>query len=207
MILGTPVIAITLVLVAAERALAPRHLRSEARRRPGALPAPVLVLLAPGRLHHDPAGHGRDQRARRRRSRASRSSATRSSRSRASRSRSSASSCGATTCSSAASRSTPASCSRSSRCSSPCPSAVEDVQLDGDDVQGRDHRGDRRRSGSSASWACSLIGGLTGLFLATLGLDIHLHRHVLRRRALPLHHGRRRDHGVTSAACTSGGRR
>ena len=41
-----------------------------------------------------------------------------------------------------------------------------------------------------------LIGGLTGLFLATIGLDIHLHRHVLRRRALPLHHGRRRDHGV-----------
>ena len=40
------------------------------------------------------------------------------------------------------------------------------------------------------------IGGLTGLFLATMGLDIHLHRHVLRRRALPLHHGRRRDHGL-----------
>jgi cytochrome c oxidase subunit 1 len=31
-------------------------------RRPGALPAPVLVLLAPGRVHHDPARHGRDQR-------------------------------------------------------------------------------------------------------------------------------------------------
>ena len=66
MILGTPVIAITLTLVAAERALRPRHLRPDARRRPGALPAPVLVLLAPGRLHHDPAGHGRHQRAGRR---------------------------------------------------------------------------------------------------------------------------------------------
>ena len=33
-----------------------RHLRSGARRRPGALPAPLLVLLAPGGLHHDPAG-------------------------------------------------------------------------------------------------------------------------------------------------------
>ena len=40
------------------------------------------------------------------------------------------------------------------------------------------------------------IGGLTGLFLATLGMDIHAARHLLRRRALPLHHGRRRDHGV-----------
>ena len=40
------------------------------------------------------------------------------------------------------------------------------------------------------------IGGLTGLFLAAMGMDIHLHRHVLRRRPLPLHHGGRRDHGV-----------
>ena len=43
---------------------APRHLRSGTRRRPGALPAPVLVLLASRRLHHDPAGDGRDQRDR-----------------------------------------------------------------------------------------------------------------------------------------------
>ena len=40
-----------------------RHLRPGPRRRPGAVPAPVLVLLAPGRLHHDPAGAGRDERA------------------------------------------------------------------------------------------------------------------------------------------------
>ena len=66
MVLGTPVIAITILLVAAERAVPLRHLRSGRRRRPGALPAPVLVLLAPGRLHHDPAGDGRHQRARRR---------------------------------------------------------------------------------------------------------------------------------------------
>ena len=120
MILGTPVIAITLVLVMAERTLGLGDLRSEARRRPGAVPAPVLVLLAPGRLHHDPAGHGRRSASSSRPCRASRSSATPSSRSRASRSRSSASSSGATTCSSAASRSTRASCSRSSRCSSRC---------------------------------------------------------------------------------------
>ena len=92
---------------------APRDLRSGARRRPGALPAPVLVLLAPGGLHHDPAGDGGHQRDRRRRSRARTSSATRSSRSRRWRSRSSASWCGATTCSSPASRSTPGWSSRS----------------------------------------------------------------------------------------------
>ena len=34
------------------------------RRRPGAVPAPVLVLLASRRLHHDPAGDGRGQRDR-----------------------------------------------------------------------------------------------------------------------------------------------
>ncbi len=51
------------------------------------------------------------------------------------------------------------------------------------------------------------IGGLTGLFLAALGLDVHVTRHLLHRRALPLHHGRRHDHGATSAACTTGGRR
>ena len=60
MVLGTPVIAITLVMVGAERLLHLGHLRPEAGRRPGALPAPVLVLLAPGGLHHDPAGDGRD---------------------------------------------------------------------------------------------------------------------------------------------------
>ena len=82
MMLGTPVIAITLLLVAVERGAALRHLRPGARRRPGALPAPVLVLLAPGGLHHDPAGDGRDQRARRRLLAQAASSATRSSPSR-----------------------------------------------------------------------------------------------------------------------------
>ena len=51
------------------------------------------------------------------------------------------------------------------------------------------------------------IGGLTGLFLASLGTDVHLERHLLRRRPLPLHHGRRRGDGATWAAFTSGGRR
>ena len=113
MILGTPVIAITR---AAGRGRARRCTSASSIRRSAAtraLPAPVLVLLAPGRLHHDPAGDGRDQRDRRRRSRARTSSATRSSRSPRSPSRSSASSCGATTCSSPASRSTRAWSSRS----------------------------------------------------------------------------------------------
>ena len=41
-----------------------RLLRPQSRRRPHPLPAPVLVLLAPRGLHHDPALDGRDQRDR-----------------------------------------------------------------------------------------------------------------------------------------------
>ena len=40
------------------------------------------------------------------------------------------------------------------------------------------------------------IGGLTGLFLAALGMDIHVARHLFRRRPFPLHHGRRGGHGL-----------
>ena len=59
-----PVVAITHPAGGARAALPLRHLRPGPRRRPDPLPAPVLVLLAPGGLHHDPAGDGRDQRAR-----------------------------------------------------------------------------------------------------------------------------------------------
>ena len=45
-----------------ERLLRRRHLRPGPGRRPAPVPAPVLVLLAPGGLHHDPAGDGGDQR-------------------------------------------------------------------------------------------------------------------------------------------------
>ena len=38
-----------------------RHLRPGPRRRPGALPALLLVLQPPGRLHHDPPRHGDHQ--------------------------------------------------------------------------------------------------------------------------------------------------
>ena len=40
------------------------------------------------------------------------------------------------------------------------------------------------------------VGGLTGLFLAAMAVDVHLHGHLLCRRAFPLHHGRRHGHGV-----------
>ncbi len=62
-ILGTPVLAITLALVAAGTAFPRGHLRPGGGRRPDSLPAPVLVLLAPGGLHHDSALDGCDQRA------------------------------------------------------------------------------------------------------------------------------------------------
>ena len=55
MILGTPVLAITIALVAIERRLRRRHLRSGAGRRPDPLSAFLLVLLASRRLHHGPA--------------------------------------------------------------------------------------------------------------------------------------------------------
>ena len=42
-----------------------RLLRSARRRRSGAVPASVLVLLAPGRVHHGAAGDGRRERTRR----------------------------------------------------------------------------------------------------------------------------------------------
>ena len=40
------------------------------------------------------------------------------------------------------------------------------------------------------------IGGLTGLFVACAGHRRARHRHLLRGRALPLHHGGRHHHGV-----------
>ena len=46
MVLATPVLAITLRCWSAERLLRRRHLRPGAGRRPAAVPAPVLVLLA-----------------------------------------------------------------------------------------------------------------------------------------------------------------
>ncbi len=57
-VLGTPVIAITLLLVAFERLLRHGNFRSGAGRRPAAVPASVLVLFPSGGLHYDSAGMG-----------------------------------------------------------------------------------------------------------------------------------------------------
>ena len=62
MILGTPVIAITILLLAFERLAQVGIFDPAAGRRSGPVSASVLVLFAPGRLHHGPARHGRDQR-------------------------------------------------------------------------------------------------------------------------------------------------
>ena len=62
MLLGTPVITITLILVAVERDVGRRHLRPTPGRRSHSLPASVLVLFASGRLHHDLAVDGRSKR-------------------------------------------------------------------------------------------------------------------------------------------------
>ena len=62
MVLGTPVLAIARRAGGRRAAVARRHLRPGPGRRPDPVPAPVLVLLAPGGLHHGPAGDGRGQR-------------------------------------------------------------------------------------------------------------------------------------------------
>ncbi len=62
--LATPVLALSLLIVGIDQLVRLGALRPRARRRPGALSAPLLVLLAPRRLHHDPAGHGGHQRDR-----------------------------------------------------------------------------------------------------------------------------------------------
>ena len=59
MVLGTPVLAIAVALVGCREAAARRHLRPGAGGRPDPVPAPLLVLLAPGGLHHGAAGDGR----------------------------------------------------------------------------------------------------------------------------------------------------
>ena len=61
-ILGTPVIAITLVLVGLERILA-WDLRSRFGRRSGVVPASILVLFTSRGLHHGAARHGGRERA------------------------------------------------------------------------------------------------------------------------------------------------
>ena len=81
------------------------------------------------------------------------------------------------------------------------------VQLDRDTVQGLDLVSRRPMLYALGFIGLFTIGGLTGLFLAALAVDVHVHRHLLRRRAFPLHHGGRHGDGVSWGACTTGGRR
>ena len=62
MILGTPVIAITLGSCGHGTPFRTGLFQSRDGRRSHSVPASVLVLFASGRVHHDSAGHGRDQR-------------------------------------------------------------------------------------------------------------------------------------------------
>ena len=59
MLLATPVLAMTLLLIFAERVFGMPVFDPRTGRRSAAVPAPVLVLQPSSRLHHDFSGHGR----------------------------------------------------------------------------------------------------------------------------------------------------
>ena len=61
-LLAVPVLAMALILVIIERVLQIGIFDPALGGDPLLVPAPLLVLLAPGRVHHDPAGHGRGER-------------------------------------------------------------------------------------------------------------------------------------------------
>ena len=174
MILGTPVLAITLLLVAAERAL---HLGIFDPALGGdpvlfqhlfwfySHPAVyIMILPAMGVISEIVAGLLAQER----------SSATRSSPSRRWRSRSSASSSGATTCSSPASRSTPGMVFSFLSFLVAIPSAIKVFNWTATLYKGSISF-DTPMLYALGFIGLFTIGGLTGLFLAAMGLDIHLH--------------------------------
>ena len=90
-------------------------------------------------------------------------------------SRCSASWSGATTCSSPVSRCTPATIFSVLSMLVAIPSAVKVFNWTATLLQGVDLLPDADATTRSASSACSRSAGLTGLMLATLGIDIHVH--------------------------------
>ena len=76
------------------------------------------------------------------------------------------------------------------------PVGDQGVQLDRHAVQGLDLASTTPMLYALGFIGLFTIGGLTGLFLATLAARRARARHLLRRRALPLHHGRRHGDGL-----------
>jgi hypothetical protein len=187
MVLGTPVIAITLLMLVLERP-APWHFRSAPRRRPGALPAPFwfycirrfIMILPPM------ASSARSSPASRKtvfgycssRSRASRIAAFGFLVKRITRSWRASRLLGA---------------HLRSPFAVAVPSAVKTLT-------GRAtlYRGDLVDDADDAFGSRLFSWAARRLFLASLGLDIHL-TDIL-RRAPPLHHGGRHDHGFCGPA-------
>ena len=157
-----------------ERLLRRRHLRPGAGRRPDPVPAPVLVLLAPGGLHHGPAGDGGDQRdhplllaAADLRLHVHRVA-------RAWRSRSWASWSGATTCSSAGQSMYAGMVFSILSFLVAIPSAIKVFNWTATLYKGS-IRLDTPMLYALGFIGLFTIGGLTGLFLASLAIDVHVH--------------------------------
>ena len=194
MILGTPVVAITILLVAFERVLRVGIFDPTIGGDPVLFqhlfwfyshPAVyIMVLPGMGVISELIAA-----------SRARTSSATASSRSRASPSRCSASSCGAITCSSPARRRIRRWSSRSSATLVAVPSAIKMFNWTATLYKGSISYETPMLYGFGFI-GLFLIGGLTGPVPRGDRPRRARARHLFRRRALPLHHGRRDADGV-----------
>ena len=174
MILGTPVVAIAVLLVALERTLHVGIFDPTLGGDPVLYQHLFWYLLAPGRLHHGAARHGRHQRTHRRvhaqgdlrlqvrgllepRHRADR----------------------VLRVGPPHVRQQPVGVRRDGvlvpHLPGGDPFGDQGVQLDGHPLQGLHQLRVADDVRASASSGCSLVGGLTGLFLGAMGLDVHVH--------------------------------